>query len=133
MKSKVLLISMNALRAGHIMSIAARLGIEAVVVSAQDEGKTLGELFSGRGPAHPGAAGGGGRPGEEMLVMGGLEDPLMDRFLLAMRTERCSPSLKAVLTPVNALWTPAVLWRHLSEERRFVMEQRAAAGKSVQS
>ena len=60
---------------------------------------------------------------EEMLVMADLVDPLFDTFLSALRQNGSAVSLKAVLTPINAGWSPCMLFGHIVKERMEIARQ----------
>lgn len=54
---------------------------------------------------------------EEMLVMCGLSDDKVDKFLMEMRKKKIGKiNLKAVLTPYNALWNSYELYHELKKE-----------------
>lgn len=55
---------------------------------------------------------------EEMLILCGLSEAALSRFLQAFRRQGVPPvALKAVLTPTNAAWTVPALFRELCRER----------------
>lgn len=66
---------------------------------------------------------------EEMILIAGLSEELLDRFLRESRSRGCSVSLKAVLTSHNAMWNARMLQDHMKQERAEVM-RRFASGKA---
>ena len=66
---------------------------------------------------------------EEMILIAGLSEELLDRFLKESRSRGCSVSLKAVLTPHNAMWNARMLQDHMKQERAEVM-RRFASGNT---
>ena len=108
---KVLMFGFDALP--EILTVAGltkRCGAEAVTVSRESCGLTLGALAQGK----TGAV--GLAPGGKLLVFCGLEREL-DELLAALRGEGIV-CLKAVLTPANRDWTPGRLYRELEREHR---------------
>ena len=93
-----------------VAGIARRCGAEAVNISRESCGVSIGELAQGR-------TDGAGLPvSGKMLVFCGLEREL-DEVLAALRREGVV-CLKAVLTSANRGWTPGRLYRELERERR---------------
>lgn len=64
---------------------------------------------------------------DEMLVLCGFDDGLLNRFLNSLRGGKIPPvSLKAVLTPTNAAWSGGALCRELKREREAIQQGQAA-------
>ena len=64
---------------------------------------------------------------DEMIVLCGFSDAMLDRLLVSLRRKKVPPiALKAVLTQSNAAWTSYELHRELSREREAI-----AAGKTA--
>ena len=66
---------------------------------------------------------------EEMLVMCDLPSAVFSAFLTALRQNRCTVALKAVLTQTNAGWSSQRLHRELAAEHEAMRN----AAKSVHS
>ena len=108
---KILLFGFDALpEILTVAGLAKQYGGEAVPVSRESCGLTLGKLAQGE----TGTA--GLAPGGKMLVFCGMEREL-DQLLGALRTAGIM-CLKAVLTPANRDWTPGRLYRELEREHR---------------
>ena len=60
---------------------------------------------------------------EEMIVMYGMDEDLLNRFLAQCRKNGCSISLKAVLTKTNAYWNAGMLQYVLMQERQEILAQ----------
>jgi hypothetical protein len=60
-------------------------------------------------------------PGE-MLVLCGLSSPQFSALLNALRQNRCTVSLKAVLTETNAAWDSIRLHRELAAEHAALQQ-----------
>ena len=109
---KVLLFGFDALPEILAAAAAAKaVGAEAVPVSRESYGLSLGELAQGK-------TGTGGRalPAGKMVVFCGLEREL-DSLLAGLR-QGGIVCMKAVLTPSNRSWTPGRLYQELELERR---------------
>ncbi|MGM9520452.1 MAG: DUF3783 domain-containing protein [Phascolarctobacterium sp.] len=67
---------------------------------------------------------------EEMLILCGLNRPDLDRLLSAIRKGKLqSVSLKAALTPTNALWSGVRLQGELAQEHAYMHGKRAPKPK----
>ena len=108
---KILLFGFDALpEILAVAGLAKQYGGEAVPVSRENCGLTLGKLAQGE----TGTA--GLAPGGKMLVFCGMEREL-DQMLGALRAAGIV-CLKAVLTPANRYWSPGRLYRELEWEHR---------------
>ena len=100
---------------GKIKFILFKLGLRARQVSPEEYAQPIGYLAGLEGFEPAEAA-----PGEpftgEMLVMAGLSSQQFSAFLNALRQNRCTVALKAVLTDTNAAWDSQRLHRELSAE-----------------
>lgn len=63
----------------------------------------------------------------EMLVMANLSRQQAERLLAALKQARLVFPLKAVLTPTNAAWDAARLYRELTAEREAIARQEHAS------
>ena len=117
---KVLLFRMNIFKESSIRDLCRDLGLEAVSVSEQDFGKTIGELAGMPAAADTHFKSAAAVPfHEEMMVFCALAPEVFDRFLAESRKRGLPPvALKAVLTPYNARWTPGRLCAELSKEHQ---------------
>ena len=111
--------ALNPLRA-----LCRTLGLRLAPVPRESFTLPLGRMagFPAAAPAAPGAA-----PwfDEAMLVLCGLDDAGLDRFLSMLRALPVPPiPLKAVLTPTNAAWSALELHEALARERGAVWRAR---------
>ena len=97
-----------------LKALCGGLGITVIPVSPTQYGHTLSELLSGRAPLGGLAC---AELPEPMLVMDGFGDEQFDLFLKSLKFFGVTVPLKAVLTPYNASWTPAQLFKALCDER----------------
>lgn len=97
-------------------------GLRLHPVEASDLGRTVGALAQGLAPAAPFEGGSAGQPSavsEPLIIFCSLSNAQLDRLLAALRRMEVPRSvLKAVLTPGNAGWTLAALYRELCRERQ---------------
>ena len=112
-------------RTMRIIRYLTTQGVRVRTVPSTDYHESLGCLFGLPGyehrqkPALPVAL------PEEMLVMQGFGQQMLDDFLRFFRREQLRRvELKAVLTPTNAAWSAAELCRHMTLERE-AMQKRA--------
>lgn len=142
-QKKILLFSIAKDKRAAIEDLCGNLGWQAVEIPRQRYGEPLGALVGMPvGPAAGGSDGEAGRPGvgpagaqktpgkegrpgvyqamgfpAEMLVLCGLEDGDLDRFLKAYREAGIAPvPLKAMLTPFNVSWSAEKLFGELMAE-----------------
>ncbi len=102
--------------AGKLKQLCAVQGLRFRPVETSDLARPLSALAEGTVPAGevPAAA----PLPEPVLVLCGLTSAQLDRLLASLRRLEVPRSvLKAVLTPHNALWTFAALYRELCQER----------------
>ena len=112
MKPTVLLFNMPAKKQGAIRVLAARLRLRVLSIAPESFGTSLEMLLQGeRGDASAETF------GEEMLVMAGLSNGVMNLFLKGLRQQKAPVSLKAVLTETNAQWSAVELHKELCRER----------------
>ena len=115
----ILLFNINIFKLNSIRVLCQDLGIDIYTAGAGDLKRTIGQLAgladTSSSSMHKGA------PvsfTEEMMVFCGITPDQLDAFLDNYQKRGIHPiSLKAVLTPVNALWTPLRLSRELMKER----------------
>ena len=115
-----------------LRSVCAGLGAEYVKVPANDYNTPMGILAktgSMRLSSRPGTLPEQTEITEEMIVMCGFNEEALNSFLSMCRAGKCSVSLKAVLTPVNAFWNGGMLQGVLMQERKEILEQIAARGR----
>lgn len=97
-------------------------GLRLHPVEASGLGRTVGALAQGLAPAAPFEGGSADRPpavSEPLIIFCSLSNAQLDRLLAALRRMEVPRSvLKAVLTPGNADWTLAALYRELCRERQ---------------
>lgn len=110
---------MNIMKSTQIAGVCKKLGMEAVPVPAKDLGQTMGALAGISGFERTKEIYGGPELPEEMLVMSGLLEEDVDRFLAACRRSGIpSVARKAILTPYNIRWTPVELFEELDKEHQ---------------
>lgn len=98
----------------QVRQILTPMRISPVFVPGNKTHLTLGELESGRWGDTVSEASDFAEP---FLVMCGLTDKQMNRFLMELRRHEVPIGLKAVLTPTNRKWNAAKLYLELSRER----------------
>lgn len=123
MKPTVLLFNMPVKKQGAIRVLAARLHLRVLSVAPESFGTSLGMLLQGEHGNAPTET-----FDEEMLVMAGLPNGVMDLLLKGLRQQRAAVSLKAILTETNAQWSAVELYRELCREREAF-----ASGETVHS
>lgn len=95
---------------------AARLGIETVKVTPESYLLPLLSVASGvKAKANPLVSSTALKEG--MLVFVNFPDAMLDVFLGVMREKSIRVSLKAILTPHNAVWDAHTLYNELCRER----------------
>ena len=132
MKMKgVLLYNISADKLKKIRVILLRLGLQGRVVTPEEFMLPVGQLagLDGLSPAETAQEGAEEAFREEMLVMCDLPSAVFSAFLNALRQNRCTVALKAVLTQTNAGWSSARLHRELAAEHEAMRN----AAKSVHS
>ena len=97
-----------------LAKLARRLGIVLRNVPVASYTLPLAGVAAGLSPRRPYE----GQPlAEPMLVFVNMPEVRLRQFLAAMREEGPRVSLKAVLTPHNAVWSAEELYRELCRER----------------
>lgn len=130
MKMKgVLLYNISADKLKKIRVILLRLGLQGRLVMEDEFALPVGQLagVDGLSPAEKAQEDAEEAFREEMLVMCDLPSPVFSAFLNALRQNRCTVALKAVLTQTNAGWSSAKLHRELAAEHEAMKQ----AAKSV--
>lgn len=115
-KYKILCYNVDGEAFAELKALASRLGAETVLVSAEDFGKPIAVVASGvKAVSNPLAV-----PSfsESMAVFVSVPDAMLDVLLSSMRKRGIKISLKAVLTPTNALWDALSLYKELCRERK---------------
>ncbi|MCI8524717.1 MAG: DUF3783 domain-containing protein [Oscillospiraceae bacterium] len=103
-------------RLGRIRALCAVEKLRLRPVAPSEYGRSVGAL-AGLLPLSDAAAP-VGKISEEMLVLCGLDEAALNRFLQAFRRLGVPPvALKAVLTPTNAAWNALTLYQELRRER----------------
>lgn len=136
MKETVLLYNVGEEKAKNIKRILLLLGIRAKIVTEDMYEEKLGvlagvmtkeEAEKATPPVEPEKVEieeGRNLLTEEMLVMCGLSNQKVDRFLMEMRKKKVERiDLKAVLTPYNALWNSCELHKELEKEHKVMQER----------
>ncbi len=123
--------NLNEARESAIRGLAEPLGIAVRPVPAAGQHTTLGTLLA-EGVAADGAAAQAAEASfdEEMIIMCHFPRPLLNALLDGFRDKGIpSVSLMAVLTPTNATWTSAALYRELCKERAYFLSRQAEQDK----
>lgn len=119
--TNVLLYNISKDKLPKIQFILFKLGLRARQVSPAEYAQPIGYLAGLEGFIATEDA-----PGEsftgEMLVMAGLSSQQFSAFLNALRQNRCSVALKAVLTETNAAWDSQRLHREISAEHEALQK-----------
>ena len=119
--TNVLLYNISKDKLPKIQFILFKLGLRARQVSPAEYAQPIGYLAGLEGFIATEDA-----PGEsftgEMLVMAGLSSAQFSGFLNALRQNRCTVALKAVLTETNAAWDSQRLHRELSAEHEALQK-----------
>ncbi len=120
----VLLYQMEESKAQKIRQICFSMGIKPILVGKDQENAPIGLLAGARDWRNPLMAPGGEAPpmAEEMLLMAGFSEALMDAFLGRLRRMGASVSLKAILTDQNAVWNGSQLQAELKQEREAFLK-----------
>ncbi len=125
MKMKgVLLYNLSREKLSKIRVILLRLGLPARLVRPEEYALPVGALaeLEDLSPAEAGQEADGEAFREEMLVMCGLSSAQFSAFLNALRQNRCTVPLKAVLTETNAAWSSLRLHRELQLEHEALQK-----------
>ena len=128
----VLLYNIGREKLPKIKFILFKLGLSAREVSPAEFDRPIGALAGLEG--FDAAETDAGEPfAGEMLVLCGLSSAQFSAFLNALRQNRCTVALKAVLTETNAAWSAARLYRELAAEHAALqkVKPRDAAKKSA--
>ena len=128
----VLLYNIGKEKLPKIKFILFKLGLSAREVSPAEFDRPIGALAGLEG--FDAAETDAGEPfAGEMLVLCGLSSAQFSAFLNALRQNRCTVALKAVLTETNAAWSAARLYRELAAEHAALqkVKPRDAAKKSA--
>ena len=115
MTPKLILFNFSPARAAAVLSCARACGFEGRIAANSEHRMPLSAL-SGPPPANAPV-----RPAftDEMLVFFSSDRERVFAFLERMKKDGAAPvALKAVVTPVNILWTPEKLHRELEKEHR---------------
>ena len=103
-------------RRDSLRSLCDDLGARLRIVTPAEAGIPVGLL-----PLREPAAGIAMMPfREEMLLMAGFPDAMIDKLLISLRILGLTVARKAVLTPFNERWDSSALYRALSEEAASV-------------
>ena len=128
----VLLYNLPKEKLAKIRFVLLKLGLEGRVVSPEDYALPLGALAGIEGFPVPSEAAEASQESfsGEMLVMCGLSAAQFSAFLTALRQNRCTVPLKAVLTETNAAWDSYRLHRELQAEHEALQRVKPSeAGK----
>ena len=113
--TNVLLYNISKDKLPKLQFILFKLGLRARQVSPEEYAQPIGYLAGLEGFKPAEAAPEAPFTGE-MLVIAGLSPQQFSAFLNALRQNRCTVALKAVLTEINAAWDSQRLHRELSAE-----------------
>lgn len=127
----VLLYNISGEKLRKIRVILIRLGLQGKIVSEEEFALPMGQLagIEDVSPAQALQEDAGETFREEMIVMCSLPSAQFSAFLNALRQNRCTVALKAVLTETNAGWSSLRLHRELAAEHEAMKK----TAKSVHS
>lgn len=131
---EILIFCMENSKQQLLLGLCRQLHIKAVVCSDDMETAPIGLLCGAQDWNNPllRVPEGSFPPlSEEMILIAGFSEELLDRFLKESRRKGCSVSLKAVLTPNNAVWNARMLQDHVKQERTEVMRRFSSADSST--
>lgn len=111
----VLLYNIEPQKRVGVLLCLHRLGLRVREVAPEEQSQPLGALL-GLTAREPDAD--GERFTGEMLVMHGLDARQFNALLDGLRRGKTPIALKAVVTPHNAAWSSARLYRELEREHR---------------
>ena len=116
---KILLFNVNEIKAALIASVCGGMGVRVVKIYQAQYGEKVGALAGMPMLPITGEPYRGEPFGQEMMVLCFFEKNGLDAFLDAYRSAGIPAiGLKAVLTPHNAGWSPAQLYRELEKEHQ---------------
>ena len=114
-KPKILCYNIPSDTLDALSKTAKKLGVDTVTVSPESYALPILSVASGvKANANPLVF---GNLSEGMLVFVNLSDTVLDVLLGAMRTNGIRVSLKAIMTPHNAVWDAHTLYNELCRER----------------
>ena len=118
-KSKILCYNVDDSTLMALSQLSSKLKISVINVPAEDYGRAIAAVATGvtieRNPLVC-------VPFEEsMAVFVSIPDTMLDVLLSKMREKKIKISLKAVLTPYNAVWDANTLYQELCRERKEIM------------
>ena len=126
-KPMILTFNFTPDRLSKLRFICLRLGVQVLDVPEPGFYNTLGAIC---GLSDPNDAEGRRNFTDEMMVFAHMDNALVNRFLQTAKQMRFAPvALKAILTPPNAVWTPAQLCQELKDERSAVLKGETAEHK----
>ena len=114
-RSKILCYNISSETFTALTREAKKLKAETVLVAPESYGLPLLSVASGvKANANPLAS---STLSEGMLVFVNFPDTMLDVFLSVLREKGIRVSLKAILTPHNAVWDAHTLYNELCRER----------------
>ena len=120
MRPTILTFNLTDARLSKLRFLCMKLGLAVKPVPAEDCRQPISALCGLSDPADAAPA---EAFSEEMLVFCHMDNAAVNRFLQTAKQMRFAPvTLKAILTPTNAAWTPAQLCAELRDERAAVMQ-----------
>ena len=113
---KILLFHGDTETERKVRNVASRLKINMTSVSDPDPDCLLEDLAQGRVVSQDAS------PGLEtsLLLLCGLREKRLDKFLFELRREEVAVDYKAVLTPTNSTWTLQHLYLELEREKAAI-------------
>jgi hypothetical protein len=120
----VLLYNIGKDKLKKIRFLLLKLGLEGRVVSPEEFALPVGVLADtgGISPAPEASEASQESFSGEMLVLCGLSPAQFSGLLNALRQNRCTVALKAVLTETNAAWPSPRLYRELQAEHEALQK-----------
>lgn len=98
-----------------VTKAAGAVGAELIIIKSDDIHKSIESLFDSKKNSHPGKD--SMENIKELMIFEGFSSKQMDDFLAAYNSTGIPKVLfKAMVTPINARWSPAYLYEHLIDE-----------------
>lgn len=124
MRPVILTFNLSDARLSKLRFLCMKLGLTVKPVPAEDCTQSIGTLCGLAEHAETTAA--EAFP-EEMLIFCHMDNAQVNRFLQTAKQMRWTPvTLKAILTPTNAEWTPSQLCAELKQERAAILKGETA-------
>lgn len=128
MKPCVLLYHFQGTRRGRLLkSILVTMGVRIKNVERSEYSRPIGELAGIRKEEKEAESYEGEELPEEMMIMCGFTQSMIQELLIRIRRQRMAPvDLKAVLTPTNQNWNSLEIYEEIKKEHQMMHEKTQA-------